>query len=112
VVKKLQKMCYENFDDLFKRDDNRSKQLALFTLLLNEALQSEDTEHVQQLSPHLVEFIAFVVRQSVQDMVSFVSSQFTFIFFFFFFFFFIAGRELRIRLGRNVTISPYRTALH
>lgn len=68
VKEKLKKLCYKNFDEVFRSISSdclhREKQLALYTLLLHEALKSRDEKHLKLLSDHLTEFISFVVSLS------------------------------------------------
>lgn len=62
VTNKLQNLCFEHFDEIFssspENDDRGEKQLALFTLLLRQALTDKNEEHLELLLnrlPHYIE---------------------------------------------------------
>ncbi len=65
VKEKLKRLCYKNFDEVFREvsedDLRREKQLALYTLLLHEALKCQDEEQLDMLSDHLSSFLQFIV---------------------------------------------------
>lgn len=63
------KLCYKNYNEVFRTVAENSKQyekkLALYTLLLHEALKSDDKNRLELLCVHLLDFVQFAVSKYI-----------------------------------------------
>lgn len=73
VADKLEKLCYENFDEIFysspENEGQGEKQLALFTILLRQALKDNDEKHLKLLLDRLPHYIEMSVSFELKNTV-------------------------------------------